>query len=148
MAGTVDHNTLIQLTLDQVAGLGLHEAEVEIAGEAVSYETVGKWRRRVAKGKPATSRLTAAVRDTLIAFLQRKGIDVSRETQPSPERAVNAPAPAYVEALSEAAGTLELMAMGLRQKVANLRGDSPVAPAPLRTADEDQRDPTTGGACG
>jgi hypothetical protein len=43
--------------------------------------------------------------------------DVSRET----------PAPAYVEALSEAAGTLELMAMGLRQKVANLRDKLPVA---------------------
>jgi transcriptional regulator with XRE-family HTH domain len=63
---------------------------------------------------------------------------VSRET-----------APAYVEALSEAAGTLELMAMGLRQKVANLRGDSSTAGTSRpRKADEDQRGPKDGGACG
>jgi transposase len=142
MATRTNHNTLIRLALSEVSGMDLEEAQDEIG---VSYETIGRWRRALDDGDEPAGRINKKTRAALLTFLRRKSVTIPRETQVSREPPVNT---SHVEALSEAAGTLELMAMGLRQKVANLRGDSPVAPAPLRTADEDQRGPTDGGACG
>jgi hypothetical protein len=118
-----DHNSLIRLALDQVAGLFLEDAADEI--EDVSYETIRRWRKNIAAGREPATRMNKETRAALLAFLKRKGIDVSRGTRLMRVLPVNAPAPPT----TYEAGALRGFIAGFR--VASLR-DRPVSEAEAR----------------